>query len=334
MHFHQHPHLSRFRPALFLLLSLLVAALFLADLFAGPVEIPLREVWAILTGGNSYNPDWDLIIWEIRIPKAITALLCGAGLSVGGLLTQSLFRNPLTGPDVLGLTSGAGLGVAIALMAGISGTYSVTLSASAGAAFSFLLISLAATKVINNTLLILGLMLSAFTSGIISVLQYATESTRLQQYTIWTLGSISTASGDQLIMLSVVVLVGLGIGFGSLKSLNASALSESYLFTMGLDPGRLRWQVLLATSLITGTITAICGPVTFIGIAGPHLVKQFFRITDHRLLLPLSALSGAALVLLCDLLSQLPGSGSVLPLNAVTALFGAPMVIWVILKSK
>lgn len=326
--------MTPFRPTLFFLLIVLVALLFMADLFSGPVAIPFQEVWKILSGSKSANSDWNLIIRDIRIPKAITGLLCGAGLSVGGLLTQSLFRNPLTGPDVLGLTSGSGLGVAFAIMAGLSGTISVTLAATAGAAACFLLISLAATRLSNNTLLILGLMLSAFTSAIISILQYSAESTKLQQYTLWTLGSILAASGDQLFLLGAVVLCGLGIGFGALKSLNASALSESYLMTLGLSPGRLRWQVLLATSLMTGTITAICGPITFIGIAGPHLVKQLFRITDHKLLLPLSALSGAALVLLCDLLTQLPGSGSVLPLNAVTALFGAPVVIWVILKSK
>ena len=308
--------------------------LLLADIFAGPVEVPFKSVLSILTGGQSGNAEWDLIIRDIRIPKALTALLCGAGLSVGGLLTQSLFRNPLTGPDVLGLTSGAGLGVAVAVMAGLSGTLSVTLSASAGAALSFLVIGLAASRVSNNTLLILGLMLSAFTSALISILQYSAESTKLQQYTIWTMGSISAASGDQLVLLTAVVCSGLAIGFSTLKSLNASALSETYLHTLGLDPGKLRWRVLMATSLITGTITAICGPVTFIGIAGPHLIKQLFRITDHRFLLPLSALSGASLVLMCDLLTQLPGRGSVLPLNAVTALFGAPIVIWVILRSK
>lgn len=296
--------------------------------------VPLNEAVTILFGNPGSTKEWEVIIQQIRLPKAIAALLCGAGLSMGGLLTQSLFRNPLTGPDVLGLTSGAGLGVAIAIMTGLSGEISITVAASAGAAASFLLITLAAERVSNSTLLILGLMLSAFTSSVISLLQFTTESSKLQQYTIWTLGNISIPSGQQLILLSIATPICLMIGFTSVKSLNASALGESYLQSMGLSPKLLRWRVLLATSLVTGTITAICGPITFIGIAGPHLVKQFFRITDHRLLLPLSALSGAALVLACDLLSQLPGGGSVLPLNAVTALFGAPIVMWVILRSK
>lgn len=320
--------------ALFLGLTLAVALLFLADLLAGPVSVPANEALGILFGGTASSKDWEVIIQQIRLPKALAALLCGAGLSMGGLLTQSLFRNPLTGPDVLGLTSGAGLGVALAIMSGFSEDISITVAASAGAAACFVLIALAAEKVGNTTLLILGLMLSAFTSSVISVLQFTTESSKLQQYTIWTLGNISIPSGQGLVLLSIAVPVCLIIGLSSLKSLNASALGSSYLQSMGLNPKVLRWKVLLATSLVTGTITAICGPITFIGIAGPHLVKQFFRVTDHRLLLPMSALSGAALVIACDLLSQLPGGGSVLPLNAVTALFGAPIVIWVILRAK
>jgi iron complex transport system permease protein len=320
--------------ALFIGLALLVTILFLADLLAGPVKVPLEQALSILFGGQADLREWEVIIHQIRLPKALAALLCGAGLSMGGLLTQSLFRNPLTGPDVLGLTSGAGLGVALAIMSGFSEDISITMAASAGAAASFLLITLAADKVGNTTLLILGLMLSAFTSSVISVLQFTTESSKLQQYTIWTLGNISIPSGRELALLSISVPLCLIIGLSSLKSLNASTLGSSYLQSMGLNPKVLRWKVLVATSLVTGTITAICGPITFIGIAGPHLVKQFFRVTDHRLLLPMSALSGAALVLACDLLSQLPGGGSVLPLNAVTALFGAPIVIWVILRSK
>lgn len=323
-----------YRPALFLTLTTLVSVLFLADLFLGSINIPVSETFRILTGKETGRKDWEMVIFAIRLPKALAALLCGAGLSLGGLLTQSLFRNPLTGPDVLGLTSGAGVGVAFAVMAGFSAGVPLSLAASAGAACSFAVISLAATRVSNNTLLIMGLMLSAFASAIVSVLQYFSGSAELQQYTIWTMGSISIPSGEQLGILSVSIPVCLILAFTSVKSLNANLLGEFYLKSSGLNPGMLRWKVLLSASILTGTITAICGPITFIGIAGPHLVKQVFRITDHRLLIPLSALSGAGLVLLCDLLTQLPGAGSVLPLNAVTALFGAPVVIWVILRTK
>lgn len=312
----------------------MVALLFLADLIIGPVDIPFQEVFSVLTGRAAAREEHAFILNEIRIPKALAALICGAGLSVCGLLTQSLFRNPLTGPDVLGLTSGAGLGVAFSILAGISGEIPTTLAAFSGAACSFLLISSAATKVSNNTLLILGLMISAFTSSIISVLQVSSESSKLQQYTIWTMGNITIPSGSQLVLLFGAVIFGFLTGFSALKSLNASTLGEQYLHSMGLNPKLLRWKVLLAASLVTGAITAICGPITFVGIAGPHLIKQLFRITDHRLLLPLSGLTGAALVLCCDLLAQLPGEGNLLPLNAVTALFGAPVIIWVILRQR
>ena len=323
-----------YRPALFLTLAALVAALFTTDLFLGSVSIPFSDTFNILTGNGPARKEWEMVIFAIRLPKALTALLCGVGLSLGGLLTQSLFRNPLTGPDVLGLTSGAGVGVAFAVMAGFSAGFPLSLAASAGAAISFSIISMAASRVSNNTLLIIGLMFSAFASAIVSVLQFFSGSAQLQQYTIWTMGSISIPSGEQLGILSIAIPACLVLAFTSVKSLNANLLGDFYLKSAGLNPAVLRWKVLISASVLTGIITAICGPVTFIGIAGPHLVKQFFRITDHRQLVPLSALSGAGLVLLCDLLTQLPGSGSILPLNAVTALFGAPVVIWVILRTK
>lgn len=314
----------------------LLAGLFLADLALGSVSIPLKEVWRALWGGTPEKPEWQAILTEIRIPKALTAGLAGASLAMGGLLTQSLFRNPLTGPDAIGLTSGAGLGVALAVLAGAGSTMGFTLAmaASAGAAASFLLMALIGSRVGGGTLLVAGLMLGAFTSAIVSTLQYFSDARDLQRYTLWTLGSIGGTGYREVTLMATAALAGLAVSIASVKGLNGFSLGTTYAESIGIHTKNLKIMVLVATSLLTGAVTAFCGPVTFVGIAAPHLVRRMVGTNDHRVLIPLSALVGSCLLLACDLLTLLPGNGEVLPLNSITALFGAPVVIWVLLRTK
>lgn len=315
--------------------SVLFPFLFLLNLMVGTVPIPAEEVLGMLIGKESADPVWQNIVLELRLPKAVTAALCGAGLAVGGVLTQSLFRNPLNGPDVIGLTSGAGLGVALAVSSGIagSGALSLTTSAFAGCALTFLLISRIARSFNANSLLIAGIMFSAFASSIITVLQFYSGAEELQRYTLWTMGNISSTTWDDIPWLAGSVFGGILLALYSSKGLDAHDLSTGYAESLGIQTSGLRRSVLISAALLTGSITAFCGPVTFVGIAGPHLVRVLSGGNMHIRLVPNSALAGAILVLACDLISSLPGPGRFLPLNAVTALVGAPVVIWIIYRS-
>jgi len=316
-------------------LAVLMPCLFLADLTLGSIHIPLPAVLKVLTGTGD-TQTWRDILLDIRLPKALTALLAGASLATGGILTQSLFRNPLTGPDSIGLTSGAGLGVALAVLAGAGSGMGITLAiaASAGATASFLIMVMVGSRVSGSTLLVAGLMFGAFTSAVVSALQFFSTSQDLQRYTLWTLGSIGGTGMEEVKLLALACLTGLIMAMGSVKGLNGFALGEAYAQSIGINTKRLKILVLIVTSLLTGAVTAFCGPVTFIGIAAPHFIRRVAGTSDHRVLLPASALSGACLLLACDMLTLLPGGDEVLPLNAVTALFGAPVVIWILLRSK
>ncbi|MBM3177508.1 MAG: iron ABC transporter permease [Bacteroidetes bacterium] len=315
--------------------SILLPVLFLFSLMAGTVSIPAAEVLNILVGKETSDPVWQNIILDLRLPKALTAALCGAGLAVGGVLTQSLFRNPLNGPDVIGLTSGAGLGVALMVSTGIagSGALSLTSSAFAGSSLTFLLISRIARSFSANSLLIAGIMFSAFASSIITVLQFYSGAEELQRYTLWTMGNISSTTWEDIPWLAGSVFAGIFLALYSSKGLDAYDLSTGYAESLGIQTSRLRRSVLISAALLTGSITAFCGPITFVGIAGPHLVRVLSGGNTHIRLIPYSALAGSILVLTCDLLSSLPGPGRFLPLNAVTALLGAPVVIWIIYRS-
>ena len=310
----------------------------------GSVKIPLGEVFYIILG-QSQDSVWGDIVWQFRMPKALTCVLAGAALASSGLMMQTLFRNPLAGPDVLGLSSGASLLVAILILAGASGTtsllqittnpWSVALAASAGCVMVFLLIIVIAQKVRDNiSLLIIGLMIGAATASIVSVLEFLSKAEDLQAFMIWTLGSVGGTGWREIQVLALVVLAGTTIAFRSMKSLNALLLGENYAQSLGINIKQSRFWIVLSTSILAGAVTAFCGPIAFVGLAVPHLVRLLIDTTNHKILLPAVMMGGAALILICDILAQLPGSTQVLPLNAITSLIGAPVVIWVVIRNK
>ena len=335
------------RPAWLPALAGLLALAFVLDIALGPVRIPPLAVVRILLGQAAETPAWAFIVREIRLPKALTALVVGSGLAVSGLQMQTLFRNPLAGPSVLGLTAGASLGVAAVLLAsgsgaagglavralGVGGSWGLVLAASVGAALVMgLVLALAARVRDNVVLLIVGLMIASVTSAIVSLWQYLSAPEQLQDYLLWTFGSLGGVGGSHLAVLAAVVGLGLLLAFASAKPLNALLLGENYARSMGLAVGRTRTLLIASTSLLAGAITAFCGPIGFVGLAVPHLTRALLRTTDHRLLLPGTCLAGAALTLACDCVAQLPGSQLALPLSVVTSLLGAPVVLWIVLR--
>ena len=331
---------------LMLALGALVVLAFVLDIALGPVQIPLPAVVKILLGQSTDTSAWAFIVRQIRLPKALTALAVGGGLAVSGLQMQTLFRNPLAGPSALGLTAGASLGVAAVMMTsgsmvgsfairalGVGGSWALVLAATAGAALVMGLVLVLSARVRDNVvLLIVGLMIASVTGAIVSLWQYFSAPEQIQEYLLWTFGSVGGVTGGQLAVLGAVVVAGLGLAFASAKPLNALLLGENYARSMGLSVGWSRTLIILSTSLLAGTITAFCGPIGFIGIAVPHLARALLRTADHRVLLPATCLAGAALTLGCDCLAQLPGSQTPLPLSVVTSLLGAPVVLWVVLR--
>lgn len=325
-----------------LILAVLLVGLFVANVSLGSVSIPFTKLLTSLLADEGIYTD---IVWQFRIPKALTCILAGSGLATGGLLMQTLFRNPMAGPDVLGLTSGASLLVAIILLAGQFNTglsdtlfqnpWSIAIAASLGGAMVFILIISIANYVKDNTsLLIIGLMISAATSSVVSVLQFTSQADDLQIFMIWTLGSVGGTGWRELGVLAVVIGLGISIGYGLVKSLNGLLLGDNYARNLNINLGRSRFWIVVATGLLTGAVTAFCGPIAFVGLAVPHLIRLLIPITNHKILIPAVMAGGASLLLLCDILAQLPGSTQVLPLNAVTSLIGAPVVIWLVIKSK
>jgi len=329
-------------------LALAVVVFFVLDLALGSVKIPLSDVVSILFNSQHDNIAWQKIIEFIRLPKGFTAILAGAALSVGGLQMQTLFRNPLAGPSVLGITAGASLGVAIVMLAsgaatnafaikqlGISGSWLIVLASTLGSAIVLLVILGISMRIKDNiVLLIVGIMVGNVTISLISVWQYFSSPEEIQDYLIWTFGSLGGVIDDQLLLLSIVVIAGLFVSMIASKSLNVMLLGENYARSMGLSTSYLRITVILATSLLAGSVTGFCGPIGFIGIAVPHLTRSLLNTSDHRFLIPSSALMGALLMLVCDIIAQMPGSQTTLPINAVTALVGSPIVIWVIMKNR
>jgi len=323
-----------------LTLSFIFLILFVADVLTGGVSIPIGEVLSSLKGESAIFSD---IIIQFRLPKAITCVLAGGALATGGLLMQTLFRNPLAGPDVLGLSSGASLMVAILVFIGQAGTglvlfnnpWSIAIGASVGSGLVFILIMFFAHYVRDNTsLLIIGLMVSAVTSSLVSVMQFIGKAEDLQTFMIWTLGTVGSTGWNELIVLFLVVITGISIAYLSSKSLNSWLLGENYAQGLGMKVARSRFWIVVSTGLLTGAVTAFCGPIAFVGLAVPHLVRLVVPTTNHKILIPSVICGGASLLLLCDLLTQLPGTTQILPLNAVTSLIGAPVVIWMIIKSK
>lgn len=331
-----------------MLTGLLVAgvALFLLDVATGPVRVPLRAVWGALLHPDAADATWTLIVRTIRLPRATAGLLAGAALATAGLQMQTLFRNPLAGPSVLGITAGAGLGVAAVVLASgagaaplaagavqMVGSWGVVAAATLGAAGVMALVLLLSLRLRDPVvLLVAGLMIGQLTLAVVGFWQYFSAPEQLQTYLLWTFGSLGGVTAAQLPQLAAAVGAGLLLTLFVTKQLNALLLGETYARSLGVRLRTGRTLVVLAASLLAGSVTAFCGPIGFVGIAVPHLARGLFGTSDHRWLLPASALLGAVLLLTCDLLAQWPGRQVVLPLNVVTALLGAPVVIWVVVR--
>ena len=338
--------MSNRQSGIILFLLGLLAILTMLNISLGSVYIPFQKIIATLTGQSIENEGWQNIILQFRLPKAITAILVGSGLGISGLLMQTLFRNPLAGPFVLGISSGASLGVAIAILAGmtfgfsltqmgIGGSWILTISASLGAIIVLLIVILVSLKVKDSmSLLIIGLMFGSATSAIVTVLQFFSKAESIQAYLIWTFGSLGGVTWQELEVFIPIVLLTVLASFMLSKKLNALLLGDNYARSMGLNINNARLLIIFSTALLAGTITAFCGPIAFIGIAIPHITRLIFNTSNHKILFPMVVLCGAILMLICDIIAQVPGREYTLPINAVTSVFGAPLVIWLVVRRK
>ncbi len=311
----------------------------------GQVAIPIKEVFKSLFGVSANKETWEYIIINFRLPKAITAILVGIGLSTSGLLMQTLFRNPLAGPYVLGLSSGSSIGVALVILGAstlptffseiLLSQYGIILASCLGSFFVLLLVLLVSNKLRDTaTILIVGLMFGSFASAFVSILTYFSSAEQLQKFTFWSMGSIGNLSWNNIIILSISVFIGLLISLFSIKSLDAFLLGENYARSLGLNIKKSRLTIIIATSILAGSITAFSGPIAFIGLAVPHLAKLLFQTSNHKILFFGTLLIGAIIMLFCDMISQMPGMDFTLPINAITSIVGAPVVIWLLLKKE
>lgn len=331
--------------ALFTLLGIALLLLFLVNISLGSIKIPFQDVASSLTGGEASKSTWQYIIVNYRLPKAITAVLVGMALSVSGLLMQTLFRNPLAGPDVLGLSSGASLGVAFVILgAGLLpgilagfflSPYGIVLASTVGS-FIVLMAILVVSQRLRDTMaiLIIGLMFTGFTGAIVNVLTYFSSAEQLQKFTFWALGSLGNLPWQHISILAIVCFVGLIMAAFCIKPLDTLLLGERYAKSMGINFNRTRLIIILATSLLTGTITAFTGPITFIGLVVPHIAKLLFKTSSHLVLYAGTIILGAIIVLICDTCTQMPGREFVLPINAITSIIGAPIVIWLLMRKQ
>lgn len=329
----------------FILLAVLLVVCFGINISLGSVNIPFSETLNTIFGADTEKESWSYIVRNYRVPKALTAILSGSGLALSGLLMQTLFRNPLAGPFVLGISSGASLGAALLIMGsslfsgiisfGVVNDVTLAIAASTGSFLVLLAVMTVAVKVKDTmTLLIIGLMFGSITAAIVSVLSYFTKAEQLQQYIYWSFGSLGNLSWLQLGLLSGIILTGIIISIASIKSLNAFLLGENYARSLGVNIRKYRMLIIIATGLLAGSITAFAGPIAFIGLAVPHLTRQIFNTTNHKVLVPAVLLYGAVLMLLCDTIAQLPSSAYVLPINAITSIIGAPVVIWLLVRKR
>ena len=331
--------MQRHSTILFVILSLLLVILFVLDLLIGSVHIPLCDILGALFGGD-VDASTRLIVLDIRLIKAIVAVLAGIALSVSGLQMQTLFRNPLAGPYVLGISSGASLGVAIFILGmpllGVATNSTLSSIGTAGAAWLGAALILAFVASVSTrikdimVILIIGMMISSGVSAVVQILQYLSNEEALKSFVIWTMGSLGDVTSSQLMLLLPAVLIGLVVSVAVIKPLNLLLLGEQYARTMGLNVRRSRYLIFLSTTLLAGTVTAFCGPIGFVGLAIPHIARMLFCNADHRILLPASALCGAVTLLICDIVSKL----LTLPINTITALLGIPIVIWVVIRNK
>lgn len=318
---------------------------FFANISLGSVYIPLNEVYKSLIGHATEQETWQHIIQNYRLPKAITAILVGSGLGISGLLMQTLFRNPLAGPFVLGISSGASLGVAMVILGSsvfggafalfLMSKWSIIVAASLGSFLVLLAVLMVSLRVRDTmALLIIGLMFASITAAIVNVLSYFGSAQQLQHYIFWGLGSLGNLSWDELLIFFIVYCFGLLISLASVKSLNTMLLGDNYAKSLGLNIRRSRFAIIIATSLLAGTITAFTGPIAFIGLAIPHLTRQVFNTSNHKILLPAVFLIGGIVMLICDGIAQVPNSDYTLPINAITSLVGAPVVIWLLVRKR
>lgn len=339
--------MTRFSPNSISFLLLVLALLFalVVNTSLGSVSIPFADTLDILSGGTAAQDSWRYIVWNYRLPKALTAVMIGAGLSLSGLLMQTLFRNPLAGPYVLGISSGASLGAALLIMgstllSGWMGLWIVTdlaliLAASVGSLLVLVAVMSVSARVKDTmALLIIGLMFGSITAAIVSVLSYFTDAEQLRQFIFWSYGSLGNLSWLQVMFLGGILALGTGLSIAAIKPLNGLLLGETYARSMGVRMGLARHTIILATGLLAGSVTAFAGPIAFVGLAVPHLTRQIFDTMDHKILVPAVMLYGAILMLLCDTLAQLPGSEYVLPINAITSIIGAPVVIWLLVRKR
>lgn len=329
----------------FILLSVILLILFAANISLGSVSIPFIDILNTLTGGTSSKESWQTIILTFRVPKAITAILVGSGLSVAGLLMQTLFRNPLAGPFVLGISSGASLGVALFILgsslfggfflADSFSSWSLPIASSVGAFLVLSAVIIAANRVRNTmSILIIGLMFGSLTSAVISVLAYFSEAAKIQQFLFWSFGSLGNLTWNELYIFMSIYSLGILATIAVIKPLNSFLLGENYAKSLGINVKKNRNIILLITSVLTGVITAFAGPIAFVGLAVPHIARMLFSTSNHKILIPAVLIIGAIIMLICDAVAQLPTSEFTLPINAITSLFGAPIVIWLLIRKK
>ena len=329
---------------LFILLGIALAVLFIVNISLGSVNVPVKDVVQSLLGNGASKTTWEYIILNYRLPKAITAVIVGAALSIGGLLMQTLFRNPLAGPDVLGLSAGASLMVAIVILGTgavttvstfFTSAYGLVLASTLGS-FMVLLAVLAVAQKLKDTMaiLIVGLMFGSFAGAIVGVLTYFSTAEQLQKYTFWALGSLGNLSWENIMILATASLIGLFIAATCIKPLNAMLLGERYARSLGINFTKTRFIIILSASILTGCVTAFAGPIAFVGLAVPHISKLLFKTSSHMVLFWATLLTGGVIMLICDTVTQLPGNSYILPINAITSIIGAPIVIWLLFRKK
>jgi len=338
------PYSNKYKLLLLGLVILMVFTAFL-NVSLGSVKIPFEEILNIIFQNEVSNESWKYIVLEYRLPKVFTAILTGSGLAVSGLLMQTLFRNPLAGPYVLGLSSGASLGVALVIMGASAfgiGTaalllskWSLVIASSLGSLLVLLAVLMASAKLRDTmAILIIGLMFASLTAAVVSVLAYFSPAAQLQQYIFWSFGSLGNLSWQEVFILSTFWLSGIFLAIFCIKNLNSLLLGENYARSLGVKINKNRFIIILSTSLLAGSITAFAGPIAFVGLAVPHLIRQVIPTNDHRILIPAVIFGGAILMLVCDIAAQMPGSEFTLPINAITSLIGAPVVIWLLIRKR
>jgi iron complex transport system permease protein len=330
---------------IFMMLGILFIIFFTADLLLGSVIIPVSQVFRVLTFSSEAGDIFRTIIMDFRMPKAITAVFTGAALSLSGLQMQTVFRNPLAGPYVLGISAGASLGVALFVLGfssvaalgffSATGAWSLALVAWAGSFLVMMLVLYVSVRVNDiMTLLILGILFTSAVTSVVSILQYFSSESMLKAFIIWTMGSLGSVTKSQLAVMVPATVAGILLAFFKVKDLNAFLLGEDYARSLGVSIKRSRILIFLSTSLLAGTITAFCGPIGFIGIAVPHICRVLFKTANHLVLVPAVILTGSVVMLISDIISQLPGMQTTLPINSVTALIGIPVIIWMIVKNR